>query len=191
MTPVSHALLPVFFGQRWIPKNGKIPSVRFVSLVALCGALPDILSPHLSLDARYTALSHTVWALCLFAILIGVMAWFLPKTFSGPIALLCIIAYGGHLACDAITGGISALYPFSNDVQGRNYLPYWLWITSDGLLILYFYLVYRWLPLRRKMKERQAAPYHDRSRESGISETVENDPSSDHRSAVRKNARRG
>ena len=37
------------------------------------------------------------------------------------------------------------------------YLPYWLWITSDGLLLLYLYLVYRWLPLRRKIKAGQRA----------------------------------
>ncbi len=157
MTPVSHALLPVFFGRRWIPKTGKTPSPRFVSLVALCGALPDILSPHLYLDSRYTALSHTLWAFLLFVPFIGALAWLFPRIFILPISLLCIAAYGGHIACDAITGGVSLFYPYSHTVQGKNYLPYWLWITSDGLLVLYIYLVYRWLPLRRRFRERRTA----------------------------------
>lgn len=156
MTPVSHALLPVFFGRRWIPHRDQIPSARVVGLVAFCGALPDLLSPHLSLEARHTAFSHTVWAFVVCSVLVAVLAWSLPKVFSLPISFLCIAAYGGHILCDAITGGVSLFYPLSTEVQGKNYLPYWLWITSDGLLVLYLYLVYRWLPLRRKLRKRQA-----------------------------------
>lgn len=156
MTPVSHALLPVFFGQRWIPKKNRTPAPGFVALVALCGALPDILSPHLSLDARYEAPSHTIWALLAFALLVVMLTWWQPRIFTPAVSGLCIAAYAGHIACDAITGGVAFFFPFGG-VQGRNYLPYWLWITSDGLLLLYLYLVYRWLPLRRKIKAGQRA----------------------------------
>lgn len=156
MTPVSHALLPVFFGQRWIPHSERIPAPRVVALVALCGALPDILSPHLSLDARHEAPSHTIWALLAFALLVVMLTWWRPRLFTPAISGLCIAAYAGHIACDAITGGVAFFFPFGG-VQGRNYLPYWLWITSDGLLLLHLYLVYRWLPLRRKIKAGQRA----------------------------------
>jgi hypothetical protein len=157
MTPVSHALLPVFFGRRWIPKNNTIPCPRVTAVVALCGALPDILSPHLSLDARYTALSHTVWAWVLFSILFLILRKALPQTLSSSLVALCICAYGGHIVCDSITGGVSLFYPINPDVQGENYLPYWLWITCDGFLILYLYLVYRWLPLRNRIREIKAS----------------------------------
>jgi membrane-bound metal-dependent hydrolase YbcI (DUF457 family) len=156
MTPVSHALLPVFLGQRWIPHKDKVPSLRVVMLVAVCGVLPDILSPHLSLDDRHVALSHTLWAFLTFSVLVGLLNRRWPTAFTPSISLLCIAAYGGHLACDAITGGIALFYPLIRTVQGKNYLPYWLWITCDGLLILYVYFVYRWLPLRRNFKAKRA-----------------------------------
>jgi len=151
VTPVSHALLPVFFGQRWIPHKDRIPAPKVVALVALCGALPDILSPHLSLYARYAAPSHTIWALLGFAIFIGALAKWRPRIFTPAISGLCIASYAGHIACDAITGGVVLFLPYGG-VQGGNYLPHSLWIISDGLLLFYLYLVYRWLPLRRKIK---------------------------------------
>ena len=152
MTTVSHALLPVFLGRRWIPEHQGVPSIRTVLIVALCGALPDILSPHLNLDDRHAAYSHTLWAYGLFILL------FLLSAKSGLLKLgnrvlgLCIIAYGGHMFCDAITGGVALFYPFSFKVTGKNYLPFWLWVTIDGLLLLYLYLVYRWIPMRNKIK---------------------------------------
>ncbi|HEY8933421.1 MAG TPA: metal-dependent hydrolase [Rariglobus sp.] len=156
MTPVSHALLPVFLGQRWIPKKERVPAPGFVALVALSGALPDILSPHLSLDARYEASSHSLWALLGFILVVVMLAWRLPRIFTPTISILCVTAYAGHIACDAITGGVAFFFPFGG-VQGGNYLPYWLWITSDGLLLIYLYLVYRWRPLRRKITEGRQA----------------------------------
>lgn len=154
MTPISHALLPVFLGRRWIPHKNKIPVPRIVALVALCGALPDILSPHLSLDARYTALSHTAWALLAFSLAIAALSRLAPTLFTPSISLLCLAAYAGHLFCDAIAGGIAFFHPVSSAVQGKHLLPFWLWITSDGLLLFYLYVIYRWQPLRRRIKER-------------------------------------
>jgi len=114
-----------------------------------------MLSPHLSLDARYTALSHTAWAWILFSALIIILRGIMPKIAPPSLAVLCICAYGGHILCDLITGGVSLFYPLNSAVQGGNYLPYWLWITCDGILILYLYLVYRWLPLRKQIRERR------------------------------------
>lgn len=154
MTPVSHALLPVFLGQRWIPHHNRVPAIKAVLIVAFCGVLPDLLSPHLSLDARHTALSHTVWAFLAFSLVVGLLAWRWPTVFSRPMTVLCVVAYGGHLLCDAITGRVALFHPFWPAIQGKNVLPYWLWIACDGSLLLYLYLVYRWLPLRRKIKAR-------------------------------------
>lgn len=150
MTPVSHALLPIFFGQPWLPRKDGVPAPRAAMLVGFCGALPDVLSPHLSLDGRYAALSHTWWALLLFTGVIAILRWRAPRLFTSAISLLCIAAYAGHLFCDGITGGIAFKYPFDTAVFGKNYLPYWLWSASDCALFMYFYLIYRWLPLRRK-----------------------------------------
>ena len=152
MTPVSHALLPVFFGRKLISHVNGVPIFREVAIVALCGALPDILSPHLSLEDRYTAYSHTVYAAAIFTALIGILSIFSPLLRR--LSILCILAYSGHIACDMISGGVALFYPYRIQVYGDAYMPYWLWITSDGLLILYLYLVYRWLPLRKKIRKR-------------------------------------
>ncbi len=126
-------------------------------VVAFCGVLPDLLSPHLSLDSRHTALSHTVWAWILFGVLILIARRFAVKFLTHSLTLLCVLSYGGHIACDYITGGVSLFYPLHPAVQGDNYLPYWLWITCDGFLLIYLYLVYRWLPLRKRIRERKAS----------------------------------
>jgi membrane-bound metal-dependent hydrolase YbcI (DUF457 family) len=148
-------LLPVFFGRRWIPKRNRVPAPGAASLVALCGVLPDVLSPHLYLDSRHTALSHTLWAFAVFAAAALLLRRFRPALLPAPLALLCICAYGGHILCDYLTGGVAFLYPCSTKISGKNHLPYWLWITCDGLLILYFYMIYRWIPLRRRFLDKK------------------------------------
>ena len=158
MTPVSHALLPVFFGQRWIPQTPSGPSPRIVVIVALSGVLPDLINPHLSLDARHTAWSHSLVAWLIFTCVVAALAWWFPRVFTKPVLILCSAAFLGHLGCGAITGGIAGLLPFSKTVHGGNYLPYWLWITCDGALLLYFYLIYRWIPLRRRFKKSRIRP---------------------------------
>ncbi|CAN5405003.1 hypothetical protein BH23VER1_BH23VER1_24760 [soil metagenome] len=153
MSPVTHALLPVFLGRRILVSPGKSPSWSDAGLVALAGALPDLLSPHLSLDARYVAYSHTAWAFLGFSLLV----WGASIRWSRlmRLRLLCLFAYAAHLACDLISGGVALFYPLSTVVHGGNYLPYWMWGASDGLLLIYLYLVYRWLPLRHRISARK------------------------------------
>lgn len=67
------------------------------------------------------------------------------------IAVLCIGAYGTHIFCDLITGGVPLFSPLVLGVYGGPYLPFWSWIVLDGALLVYVYLVYRWLPLRRRI----------------------------------------
>lgn len=156
MTPISHALLPVVLGARWIPKTGGIPSLRLSGLVAFGGTLPDLLSPHLELEARYYSLSHSLWAWIAFAF-VAAGASFCFRRIPKPIWALCIAAYGLHLACDAITGGVALFNPFSRTIHGGGLLPLWTWGASDALLLFYCYFTYRWLPLRRRLKARERA----------------------------------
>ena len=153
---VTHALLPALLGRRWIPRVRELPSLRIVALVCLSGALPDLLHPHLSLEARQASLSHTLWACLLFAVLVCVIARLSGKI-TRPVAWLCIAAYGGHIFLDGITGGVALLQPLSDRVSGGNYLPYWCWTASDILLLVEFYLAFRWLPMRRQWKRKRAA----------------------------------
>jgi hypothetical protein len=148
MTPISHALLPVLFGRKVISNINGVPVIREVLIVSICGAFPDMLSPHLSLDARHASLSHSVFALVFFACFIGAVSFY--SSLLRRLGFLCVFAYAAHIFCDLISGGVSLFYPYSFQVFGGGYMPFWFWITSDLALILYLYFVYRWIPLRKK-----------------------------------------
>lgn len=152
MSPVTHALLPLFFGHRWIPQNNRIPSFKISGLIALSGLLPDILSPHLSLEARYASLPHSLTGLACFAALVAVICVTKIGAAHKKIGALCIAAYAAHIFCDLIAGGVPLFRPFSRIIVGQNYIPYWTWDAADLVLIVYVYLTYRWLPLRRRLK---------------------------------------
>ena len=156
MTPVSHALLPTLLCRRWISQTQGRPTLWEIHLVAFCGVLPDILSPHWSLDSRHASLSHTVYALGTFAVVFGIAAWRIRplRRLSG----LCLFAYAFHLACDLIAGGINPFFPLHSEVFGGHYLPFWAWLVSDGILLFYVYVVYRWIPLRRSLAKTPGAP---------------------------------
>lgn len=151
MSPITHALLPLFIGHRWLPRAGEIPSWRQCAIVGMAGVLPDALSPHLSLAARHASHSHSLPAF--FAFMGGalVISRFVRRPESARVAMLACFAYGAHIACDAITGGVGLFLPFSNAVVGDNYLPYWSWDALDLALLFYVYMVFRWLPLRRRL----------------------------------------
>ena len=151
MTPISHALIPVCLGSRWIPKGEGAPTWRLSLAVALSGVLPDLLNPHLYLDARQGAWSHSLVAWLGFCAVVWAVYLRLGKREHAPIAGLCMFAYGAHLACDAITGGIGLLLPFSTTVWGRHVLPFWAWTASDVGFTLCAYFIYRWVPLRRRI----------------------------------------
>lgn len=65
--------------------------------------------------------------------------------------MLCAAAYLLHLACDFIAGGVPLFAPAIPGVWGEAWLPFWSWFVLDGALLFHAYLVYRWLPLRRKI----------------------------------------
>jgi hypothetical protein len=152
MSPITHALLPCFFGYRWIPKNNGIPSFKFSGWLAFFGVLPDLLSPHLSLDARHASLSHSLTGWALFSGAMVLVFLTLRRTRYRLLAPLGVAAYAAHIWCDMITGGVSLFMPFSGGVYGGHHLPLLSWAVFDGALIFFVYATYRWLPLRRRIK---------------------------------------
>ena len=155
MSPVTHALLPLWFGHRWIPKREKdgIPSFKISGILALSGLLPDLLSPHISLDARHASPPHSLTGLACFATLVAVVCATRIGSAHKKIGALCVAAYAAHIACDLIAGGVPLFRPFSRVIVGQNYIPYWMWDAADLVLIVYVYLTYRWLPLRRRLRK--------------------------------------
>lgn len=154
MSPITHALLPLALGYAWLPKREHMPALGASALIALCGALPDILDPHLSLEARHRSWSHTLAALAVFGLLVTA-ATRLPRLgLTRRVAALCVVAYGLHIACDLISGGGRPLRPFTAMLWGDDYVPSWTWGASDLGLLLFVYFAYRWYPLRRHYLER-------------------------------------
>jgi hypothetical protein len=73
--------------------------------IGLAGALPDLLHPHLALNARYSSWTHTVWFLiALYPIFLTICrAWFKPREFLQTNFMW--LATVGHLATDTIAKG--------------------------------------------------------------------------------------
>lgn len=153
VTPITHAILPLVLGRRWIPiiEQTRAPSWRLSGVVAFCGVLPDLLNPHLALDARHAAFSHSLAAWAIFSVCLAALCRHPRFTPHRATAALCAGAYALHLACDFITGGVPLFIPAIPGVWGDAYLPFSVWFVLDGLMLAYAYIVYRWLPLRRRI----------------------------------------
>ena len=153
MTIVTHALLPLAVCRPWLRREGS-PILMDAGIVAICGVLPDILSPHIYLDGRYGSWSHTLWAWLGFTVIVLVagLAW--KSRFGTRLQILCIAAYALHLAADMISGGITLFHPFSPAIHGGHFISYLMWYVSDVLLFLYAWLEFRVLPRLRKRATR-------------------------------------
>lgn len=150
MSPVTHALLPMIIGCRWLPKRDGMPSLRAEAVVGVFGMMPDILNPHISLDARHHSWSHTLLVWAVITVIIAIIAVKKPALLGWRLAALLSLAYLGHLACDAISGGIAPLLPFSPLVVGAPLFPFRWWFICDFILLFIAYVLLRVLPMRRK-----------------------------------------
>jgi len=144
---ITHGLSPlVVAGFADLAAGRQLERANLI-LIALAGAAPDILSPHLSLDARLHSWTHNLWFL-----LGSVPVWFfLAYRFADSrrlaTGLLMISATGFHLFCDAIAGGIAWLYPYSDQILARRWVPYSWWFTLDAIFVVLTGLLW-WLRQR-------------------------------------------
>jgi hypothetical protein len=152
MSPITHALLPVLVMRKAIPSLAGRPSLRVAALVALAGVLPDVLSPHLTLDERHLAFSHSGAGVLSFLVLVALISRLRPAFFGAGPAGMVAVAYGLHIVCDMISGGVALAHPASNEIYGGAWIPLWAWFVSDALLLGYAYVEFRWLPLRRRIR---------------------------------------
>lgn len=160
----THALLPVcgcLFAGKILKKAGRRKgfSGRELVAVGVSGFLPDLLSPHLSLEARQTSLSHTVWAVMLMALVMPGLVRVTCKAGSRvPLAVACWLAYVLHLLADAVSGGIAWLYPWRPDVIGGSWIPAPHWIWYDAGFILLVWAIFRVFPHFSKHQDTTKLP---------------------------------
>lgn len=155
MNVITHTLLPTLLAVPLLPRANPREYGVSAGVVALGGALPDLLHPHLSLAARYASWSHTVFAFAGFSGVLLVLA-LLPRIRVPRVALvLASLAYALHLACDGISGGIVWLYPASAEVVGGRLVRYHWWWPIDAILVVVALGVFWWWPAYRRNR---AAP---------------------------------
>lgn len=122
-------------------------SGRNLCVIGVFGMLPDFLSPHLSLESRHASLSHKVWFLAGLVLLLPLVRFVAEKGSRWPVAVACWMAYGLHLAADAVSGGIAWLHPWRDQVLGRYWIEpqYWIWYDAGFILLVWF--IYRVQPV--------------------------------------------
>lgn len=152
MLVITHALAPVVLAKltersaQWRGRWGLLG-------IGVFGALPDLLTPHISIDARMHSWSHGLpfW-LALSAALLLVASCSRGRL-SIRLAAICSAAYLLHLICDAISGGINWLYPVRNFIWGDYWVPFRFWFPLDLLCVSLGYLIFRiWPALRAKFR---------------------------------------
>ncbi|GAA5494970.1 hypothetical protein Rhal01_01139 [Rubritalea halochordaticola] len=161
MNTLTHALLPAIVAglcnkSYAAPvKRKKLFTGREILLIALLGAAPDILNPHITLAARYTSWSHSIAVLLPLSMLLVLCSGLFRKLRPRLIPWL-LGAYALHLACDAITGGIAWAYPFSSHIIGKTYINFIYWIPIDLTFSIVAYFLFRAFPNYMDSRERHA-----------------------------------
>jgi len=163
MDTVTHALLPVIVTA--VVLRDKKPDwllgrSGFV-IIGIAGALPDLLSPHLSIDSRLNSWSHGLPFWFLLSTVLLLLCAVVRQRWNGPLALCASAAYGLHLFCDGISGGINLLYPYRNLIWGDYWVPPVYWIPLDILCVLICYWIFRLRPLWQKRGKQKAAAHHE------------------------------
>jgi len=138
---VTHTLLPVCLGlavENVSLATGRGHVFPRWGLVAIgvCGALPDLCSPHLSLEARLASASHSVGFLGLMLPLCAMAAVFFEKDGRWKLALACWLAAVLHLAADAVSGGIPWLLPWRSELLGGSWIPSDHWLAYDAVCLV-------------------------------------------------------
>ena len=158
MNTLTHALLPVvgasMDGKRSPLCGGRYWNGRRALFLAACGAAPDLLDPHLSIAARHASWSHGIPALAAFSVLLLAAGYAGKWGLDTRLAIWGSAAYALHLFCDAVSGGIAPLYPFSAAVVGEYYVPPTVWLSLDMACALTVYLLMLALPRWRAVRSR-------------------------------------
>lgn len=109
-------------------------------VVALGGILPDLLSLHVSLEARHNSPVHTLW------FPLALLPLFLVLALPGfrrylHVAFMAWIGVLLHLFGDLISGGIP-FWGVNNGIVGRYYVPPVFWWPLDVVMILTAWYVF-------------------------------------------------
>jgi hypothetical protein len=156
----THVLLPV--GACLVVENLRLAAgldrlfpERSLWVVALFGVLPDLCTPHLSLEARFASGSHSGVFIIGAVMLAAAAGSFFENGRRLWVAAACWCAVVLHLAVDALSGGIIFGYPLCGEVVGGAFIPFRFWGWCDlSLLGLTWWLWQRSVALDALMSSR-------------------------------------
>jgi hypothetical protein len=163
---VTHACAPVVVALavdvvRLYSGRNRLFSKKHLIAVGIAGALPDLLNPHLSLRARYSSWTHTLWfVLAIYPALMAICwKWFRQRWLL--LANFLWLAIIAHIATDTISNGTRPLYPYGPVISYRlirggvrN------WIRFDLAFIMAIVVLSIWTAWleRRQISSRSPAP---------------------------------
>lgn len=151
MNTLTHALLPAIAAgianKSYAPLDQRrgLFSSKEIFLIALLGAAPDLINPHITLAARLTSWSHSMVFFVPMALVLLIAPCIIKKLRWRLVPWL-IGAYALHLFCDFIAGGIAWAYPLKADFVGKYYISAIYWIPIDILLAVTSYFLFRAIP---------------------------------------------
>ncbi len=142
----------------YVKRKGRLLfQVRHLGAIAVGGVLPDIVWPHLSLHARLTSWSHTVWFL---AALVPILILFGRKLLGPgwkPAAVAAWLAVLLHLGVDTISGGTAPLYPLGGRIGIRT-ISFHYWIFVDLVTVPVAILCFLWTRRKSRSTGRTSRP---------------------------------
>jgi len=152
MNTVTHALLPVVLSKIGLGQARQPKRWEWFAL-AVAGALPDVMNPHIYLESRMTSWSHGLPAWLGFTVLLFAASFVKKLRLRPSVVAMMSAAYLLHIFCDAISGGVNWLYPVRNLIWGEYWVGVVWWIPIDIVLLLTCYYHFRFKPMwaaRRK-----------------------------------------
>ena len=156
MNIFTHALAPVIATRLLFPKSRWAGRAGLVA-IGLAGALPDILSPHITLEQRMSSWSHGLPAWAGVSIVFASASLLSKRRIAPALAAAMSVAYLLHMFCDAISGGINWLAPFGTLSWGRYWFdPIW-WVPLDVVCVLTCYYLFRLQPMWARLRGKRAA----------------------------------
>jgi hypothetical protein len=159
MTIFAHAAVSILSGRIFFPTKDKLKPLTYVSLMALCGILPDVPLLLVSLSGRFTPeVHHHEWVF--HTPLFWMVVSLLVRIKSRLWARALIIGSLSHLATDWYGGGdgIMFLWPLLHEQYGvnlsgfhgpeafRRYFSHPLYLGME--LVLCIYLIYEFIKIK-------------------------------------------
>lgn len=152
MNTITHALLPVILAHVALPEEKRFKRWSLVA-IGFAGAMPDLLTPHMSLESRLMSWSHALPFWAALTVAVYFIPLFAKNRFSNKLALALSLAYLLHIFCDAISGGVNFLHPVANFIWGRYWVSPLFWIPLDFICMMMVYYLFRFRPLWERRKQ--------------------------------------